>query len=265
MTKSIQRRQFIAGTIAAATAASVGTTNEAAEQKLEQEHYEYRIYRNKESAKQAVVSAYLKDALVPALNRLGAGRVGVFTPTDEKNADVHVVIQYSSLNILSDRNNRLAADKAYNKAAATFFEISSKDAPYTRIESRLLKAFKSIPVLELPKQTEGKKPRIFELRVYESHNEEFARRKVEMFDVGETEVMRKVNLAPVFFGENLISGDIPNLTYMLSADDLESHKQHFKDFLAHPDWASLKKIEKYKGTVSKITSTFLAPTDFSQI
>lgn len=265
MTNSIQRRQFLASSLAAATAAGAAQTAQADDQKPQQEHYEYRIYRNTDSAKQEIVSAYLRDALVPALNRLGAGKVGVFTPLDEKNADVHVVIQYSSLEVLSSRNEKLAADKTYNKAAKEFFAIPRDEAPYTRIESRLLKAFKSIPVLELPKQTAGNKPRIFELRIYESHNEELARRKVEMFDIGETELMRNVNLAPVFFGENLISGDIPNLTYMLSADDADSHKQHFQDFLKHPEWDRLKKIERYKGTVSKITSVMLAPTEFSQI
>ena len=62
------------------------------------------------------------------------------------------------------------------------------------------------------------------LRIHESHNKDKARRKVAMFNDGEINIMREVKLAPVFYGETLISNDVPNLTYMLSGADLETHQ-----------------------------------------
>ena len=51
--------------------------------------------------------------------------------------------------------------------------------------------------------------RIFELRLYESHNIDSARRKVKMFDDGETQLMRDTGLGPVFFGRTLAGPDSP--------------------------------------------------------
>jgi len=103
------------------------------------------------------------------------------------------------------------------------------------------------------------------LRIYESPNEDKARLKVEMFNEGEMDIMREVKLGPVFYGETLISGDVPNLTYMLSGDNLESHQEHWKGFIGHPEWDRIKKIKRYAGTVSKVTNVMLAPTKYSDI
>ena len=119
--------------------------------------------------------------------------------------------------------------------------------------------------MELPSYSTQNKPRLFELRTYESHHADAAWRKVEMFNKGEIDIMRDVKLAPVFYGEMLVGHDVPNLTYMLSAPDMEAHKAHWKGFGGHPEWQRMKKIERYKGTVSKITKRYLSPTEYSQI
>ena len=229
-----------------------------------QEYYELRLYRIPGADKQKIVSDYLEKALVPALNRMGIDRVGVFTLKETPDDfSIFVLVPYATLEAFSQLNPKLASDSRYQEAAANLFTLPKDDPAYTRIESRLMKAFAGMPVLSTPDK--AAETRLLELRIYESHNEDAALRKVEMFNKGEAELMQKVKLGPVFFGETLISNDVPNLTYMLSADDMESHKQHFKDFLEHPDWEQMKKIERYKDTVSNITSQFLLPTSYSQI
>jgi hypothetical protein len=166
---------------------------------------------------------------------------------------------------LEKLNDQLTADKDYHIAAADFFALPKKDPAYKRIESRLMKAFAGMPVIEMPKQTKSKAPRIFELRIYESHNEQKANLKVEMFNSGEIQVMRDTKLAPVFYGQTLISNDVPNLVYMTSASNTDEHKEHWQAFKVHPEWQRLKKLPKYKGTVSKMTKIFLVPTPYSQI
>ena len=162
-------------------------------------------------------------------------------------------------------NGKLAADKAYQAAAADFLVGSKKDPMYTRIENWLMKAFEGIPVLELPAETKAGKKRMFEVRIYESHNEDAARRKVHMFNNGETQVMRDTKLAPVFFGEMLIGNNVPNLTYMLSAPDMKTHDEHWKAFGAHPVWKKMRAMKLYAGTVSNITKIYLKPLKCSQI
>ncbi len=276
MTDPIRRRQFLAGSLAAAAATTAAAhlaqaaDKNTAGKKPAAEFYELRIYRCVGAEKQSQTEQYIEHALAPAMRRLGARQVGVFTETPEANADasdasVYMLIVYPTLEVLGNRNAALADDDVYQKAAAEFFAIPKKDPAYTRIESRLMKAFAGMPVTEPPATSKTGAARIFELRIYESHNEDKARLKVEMFNEGEIDVMREVKLGPVFFGETLISSDAPNLTYMLSGDNLESHQEHWKAFIDHPEWNRMKKLKRYADTVSKITKIMLAPTKYSDL
>ncbi|QDU98029.1 NIPSNAP family protein [Lignipirellula cremea] len=273
----LSRRLWMTALLAASTSvpallglslASAPATCLAAESgaAAEQEYYELRIYRNTDPAQQKVVGEYVQQALLPALGRQGIDRIGVFTPTGEtKDASLYVLIPYRSLDQLGQQNAALAEDKAYQSAAADFFALPKETPAYERIESRLMKAFAGMPVIELPAESQKKAPRIFELRIYESHNADKARLKVEMFNKGEIDIMKAVKMAPVFYGETLISNDAPNLTYLLSASDAAAHKEHWDAFRTHPDWDVMKKLDRYKDTVTKIHSVMLEPTAYSQI
>ncbi|MBP85692.1 MAG: NIPSNAP family containing protein [Planctomycetaceae bacterium] len=267
MAHSTDRRQFLAGSLTATVALGTGTQLASAnDEKVAQEYYELRTYQIPSSEKQAVVHDYLESALIPALRRQRIDRVGVFTQLD-KPADVSifVLIPYPTLDAVGNRNAQLESDKAYQQAAAKLFSLPKSDPAYTRINSRFMKAFSGMPVIELPETTAAKQPRIFELRTYESHNEEKAALKVDMFNAGEIDIMRDVKMAPVFYGEMLIGDDVPNLTYMLSATDMDAHEEHWKGFLSHPEWDRMNKLAKYKDTVSKITKWYLQPTPYSHI
>ena len=143
---------------------------------------------------------------------------------------------------------------------------SPKDKPaFDRIDSWLMLAFAGMPRLELPPYSREKKPRLFEIRTYESHSEVKAFKKVEMFNSGEIETMREVGLGPIFYGQALVGANLPHLTYMLSAEDQDAHKKHWDAFGKHPVWNKLKNDPQYADTVSKITNYFVVPTAFSQI
>ncbi|MHC4553248.1 MAG: NIPSNAP family protein [Planctomycetota bacterium] len=242
-------------------------SSQPAGQTIKQEYYELRVYRIESEPKKQIVDRYLDNALVPALGRLGIDRVGVFVPIDKpEDLSIYVLIPYPDLETFAATNDRLFADAGYRQAAREYYTLESKkDAPYLRIESRLMRAFAGIPVMEIPKETKTRSPRMFEMRIYESANEEKAKLKVDMFNSGEIQIMRDTNLAPLFFGESLISDSLPNLTYMLSAPNVEAHKKHFEDFKVHPEWKKMRVMPKYKNTVSKITSVYLAPLPYSKL
>jgi hypothetical protein len=124
-------------------------------------------------------------------------------------------------------------------------------------------AFEAIPRLERPTKAES---RIFQLRIYESHNSLAGKKKVEMFNTGgEIAVFRKTGMNPVFFGESLIGPKLPNLTYMLGFDDMEAKEKAWSTFRVDPDWLKLKANAYYKDTVSNITNIMLRPASCSQI
>ncbi len=272
MTHTTSRRQLLVGFTAAIAFASIwGATQEvAAADKPDQEFYELRTYRVANAQKQAIVSDYLKTALLPALNDMGVVRVGVFTVMDDKESEtqdhsLYVLIAFPNLEMFAAVNPTLNASSKYRQGAAGLHALTKKDPGYLRIESRLMKAFADMPVMELPQETLAKTERMFEVRIYESHDDLKAHLKVDMFNSGEIDIMREVKLAPVFYGETLIGQDVPNLTYMLSASDMTAHEAHWKAFIGHPEWDRMKKLPKYKDTVSKITKVYLVPTDYSQI
>jgi len=268
MSKSINRRNFIKTSTALIAVSGVKNALAAHADKPgeKQEYYEIRVYKSKDLNKQKMLDQYLAKALLPALGRMGINRIGVFKDMD-KPGDffTYVLIPYPTLEIFAAQNSKLQADKKYLQAAKDHFSVPKDDPLFSRINSKLYKAFMGMPVIEIPKLTADNDPRIFELRIYESHTEEKAALKVDMFNSGEIQIMRDTELAPVFYGEALVGDDLPNLAYMVSASDREAHKAHWSQFSEHADWQRMKKMPKYKDTVSKITNFFLIPTSYSQL
>jgi len=264
----MKRREFIKGSLAASTLAGVTSlaVGEEKGQNMQRDYYELRAYRLKAGANHDRLDNYLEKAAIPAWNRLGIKSVGVFTEIEPKDGPaIWVLIPHPSLESFSTAWSRLNADSDYQKAGANYLQTAKTDPAFDRIDSWLLLAFSGMPRLEVPALTREKKQRVFEMRTYESHSELKALKKVQMFNSGEIEVMKEVNLSPVFYGQALIGRDLPHLTYMLCGENKDLHKKHFGDFGKHPTWDKLKNDPEYADTVSKIISRFLEPVSYSQI
>jgi hypothetical protein len=128
-------------------------------------------------------------------------------------------------------------------------------------------AFEGMPKLEVPAAAAGNKPRIFELRTYESHSKKANLKKIEMFNRGEIAIFRKTGLQPVFFGETLLGTRLPNLTYMVAFENLSAREKNWAAFGADPEWRKLSTMPEYADSeiVSSISSLFLRPAPYSQI
>lgn len=261
MSPRLHRRQVLAGAAALGTAPLA--TGSGFDQDERREFYELRRYRVGSAAKRERLLEHLEGALLPALGRAGLDRVGCFVAAEDEDHDVHLLLPSADVGRLVTLTERLEEDEAYREATKAW--DARTEPVYQRIQSKLLHAFASMPVIELPEQTRAGAPRLFELRIYESLDADAARRKVAMFDEGETQLMRDVGLAPVFFGSTRIGHDVPNLTYMLSAEDEEAHQEHWQAFLDSPEWAAMKDLPRFAGTVSRIENRFLRPTDASGI
>jgi hypothetical protein len=266
----MKRREFLKSSLAAGALAGLNQANpvHAAEAtgSSEREYYELRVYRLKNAESQKMLDDYLEKAAIPALNRLGVKTVGAFTEMDSKDGPaVYVLIPHASPLMPGSTIARFNADEEHRKAGAEYLQAAKSNPVFERIDSWLLLAFAGLPKLNLPAYCRDKKPRVFEMRTYESYSEVKAIKKVEMFNAGEIEVMKEVGLGPIFYGQALVGRDLPHLTYMLSAESQEAHKKQWADFLKHPTWNKMKNDPQYADTVSKITSRMLAPTLYSQI
>jgi hypothetical protein len=267
----MKRRKFVKTSLLTTSAAGfLPSLHQASDDTLFQqnaspEFYELRIYTLKNGRQQKVVENYFQNAAIPAYNRFGSKNIGVFTEYLAQGfTKLVAVIPFNSLEDYFNLPDKLASDSVYQQAGADYLNAQATEPAYERIESSLLKSFAYMPKLEAPE----KKPRIFELRRYESHNETAGKKKIEMFNQGgEIAIFKRVGLTPVFFGETLIGPLRPNLTYMLTFDNMEEHDLNWKAFGSDPEWKKISAIPEYTNAriVSNITRTFLIPTAFSQI
>lgn len=266
----MKRRSFVRtslltgaiGSILPGAGAAAATTDG---KKDAREFYELRAYTLKDQSKLQLVEDYFEKAAIPALNRLGSRTVGVFRelkPSDPLK--LYVLIPYSTLEAFLRVDESLMKDATYLRDGAAYLNAPATDPAYSRIESWLLHAFAHMPAIVVPQQKE----RIFELRRYESATESAGKKKIEMFNnAGEIDIFKRVGLTPVFFGETLIGPLRPNLTYMLTYDDLDAHDRNWKAFVSDPEWKRISSIPEYADAkiVSHITSIFLTPSPGSQI
>jgi len=267
----MKRREFLKNSLTAATVATLVSSAQtsvlaATRPRGKQEYYELRAYHLKSGASHDLLDKYLEQAAIPAWNKLGIQPVGVFTEIEPKgNPSVFVLLPYASLEVLAKATARYNADAAFQSAGGEYLNAPKANPAFERIDSWLMLAFAGMPELEIPAYSKERKPRMFEIRTYESHSEVKALKKVEMFNSGEIDVMREVGLAPVFYGQALIGANLPHLTYMLSAENQDEHKKHWSAFGKHPVWNKMKDDPQYADTVSKITNWMVAPTAYSQI
>lgn len=230
------------------------------------QYYELRVYTTKSEKQQTQVSDYWKNAAVPAYNRLGSQPIGVFTELqDSPTNKIYILIPFNSLESFASAASKLAADATYQKDSAEFMAIPKSDPAYVRFDSSLLLAMTGMKKLALPPSSAEKKPWIFELRTYTSHNESKGINKVDMFNAGEIPIMQEVGLSPVFFAQTVVGSQMPNLIYMVSGENMDEHKLHWKGFGPNPLWKKLAADPQYKDNVSSIISVFLKRTPASQI
>jgi hypothetical protein len=264
----MKRRDFLkTSSIVGGAALSSWVGGNALAQDVSREFYELRTYEMQTGNRKTVLNEYLEKACIPAWNRLGVKPVGVFTVVSGSNAlNLFVLIPYPSLEHFLSAPARMAADADYQRTAATYLSASIDNPAYSRFESTLLWAFKNVPRVRVPAETGGNKPRIFELRTYESHGETAALKKIEMFNEGgEIGIFDRVGLRSVFFGQTLVGRRQPNLIYMTVHQDMMAREKAWEEFRNSADWKALSSNPAYANTVSATTVVFLRPAAYSQI
>jgi NIPSNAP protein len=234
------------------------------------EYYELRRYRLRRGPGQGITDTYLRTAALPAWQRAGVGPIGVFSVTiGADSPTLYVLLVHKSLDGIASLPERLAGDAEYEKAATPYLTAEATAPAFVRVDASLMRPFEGMPKLELPfgGGENARRSRIFELRTYESHSEKASKKKIEMFNRGEIAIFRRAGLTPVFFGETLIGGNMPNLTYMLVYEDMAARDKQWSAFGADPEWKKLSTTPGYTDPeiVSNISNTYLRPTGYSQI
>jgi hypothetical protein len=259
----MERRDFIAAAAASSLAAT--TASAAASRQL----FELRKVRLRFGPMETRYGDYLRDALIPALNRAGVKPVGAFTVMIGTDGPaIYLLLPHANADSIVAAGTRMADDAEYRRAGAALRALPAGDPPYLRRESSLMLAFASMPAVEAPTGPLAAASRVFELRTYESHSESAAAKKIEMFEGGgEIAIFRRVGITPVFFGRDLVGPTVPSLTYMVAFPDLAAREKAWAAFGADPEWQKLRATPGLTNAdiVSNIRSVLLRPATYSQI
>jgi hypothetical protein len=234
------------------------------------EFYELKVYTLNTPEQGSRVEEFLKNAYVPALHRAGIKTVGVFKPveTDTVHAGkrIYVLIPFKTLDQFNGLSATLEKDKAFQAAGTSYIDAPYDNPPYTRVASILCRAFSGMTTLEVPKHSTPAKDRVYELRSYEGHTEKIFQNKVKMFNAGdEIGLFKRLGFNAVFYSEVIAGNRMPNLMYMTTFSNMDSRNEHWKTFVADPQWKTLSSMPEYQHNVSKIEIFLLHPTDYSDI
>lgn len=228
-----------------------------------QEFYEIRTYQMKFRGNVNILENYLSKALIPALNKFGVSKVGVFKDYGKTEPVMVVVaIPFASLSAYAGYKDALEKDAAYQQASVPYFEYVGMDKPmFEKVSIYFAKSFAGHPGLTLPNKQAS---RIYEWRTYEAYNEDALKRKITMFNDAELAIFDKVGLHNVFFGEVLAGENTPCLSYMVSFENMAERDANWAKFSADQDWKRISSDSKYANSHSRTVRKFLEPTSYSQ-
>lgn len=254
------RRHFLS-----ASAASFATSNLMAAP-LNRAVFELRYYRLRNGTQIERTNQFLSKTYLPAAIRAGAGPVGFFGGMVAPQMPfVLSVTGFRNLGAMEAAMDKMAADSAFRKGADEYDSMT--ELSYIRMETSLFRGFRTFPNIQVPPAADGQAPRVFELRTYEANHVNASQRKIGMFDEGEIAIFRKCKMTPVFFGEAIAGGNLPNLTYMLAFDSLAAREEAWKTFINDPDWQKLRVKPGLSDAevVSNISGSLLRPMPYSPI
>jgi NIPSNAP protein len=259
----MQRRELLTALAASALITSRGQAAAVPNTFLELKTW--RLHNSAENQATRLAD-YLEHGLTPAVAQAGAKVIGAFSNVIGQDGPYYITLtQYPSLAVMQDVLTKLAADSAYHQALEKL--SANSGAPFVRVESSLLRSFDGLPVPVVPSASEKRPARIFELRTYESPSYTALARKVGMFNHGEMQIFQRLGLRPIFFGETIVGPKQPNLTYMLSYDDMTAHDKLWAAFGSDPEWKKLRVTPGLTDpeVVTNISNVILRPLAFSLI
>ena len=232
-----------------------------------QQFFEWIRYRLPLGARQSLVADYYRDVAIPALNSAGINNIGVFNVKHGVNdPTLHVIIPHPNLESIVTLNDKLLDDMNFVQAGKNFLNAPLNEMAFVSMEKSILRAFGSIPEIQVPTQKKNNSPRIFQVRTYEAPSLTASKRKIQMFNEGgEIEIFKKTGLQPVLFGETIAGDKMPSLVYIIVFDDFNDMNNSWSKFGADPGWIKLKDEPYYADTVSRINDWIWTPTAFSQI
>jgi hypothetical protein len=225
----------------------------------------WRLHNSDEEQSKRVAE-FLQGGLFPAVTRAGAKPVAALSNLiGPDGPSLFSIVEYPSLAAMQNTLAALATDKEYEKASQAL--ASGAGMPFVTMESSLLQSLNVLPQAATADDASTRKPRIFELRTYQSQSMAARVKKIGMFNNGEIATFQRLGMRPVFIGESIVGPRQPNITYMLSFDSLAEREKLWSAFGSDPEWKKLSAPPELKDSqiVANISNIMLRPLPFSPL
>jgi len=231
----MDRRDFL-GAVAAAPLARAFAAQGADSKKPG--CYVVQHYRLQLGSQGTRLSDYLSKVYLPALARAQAGPTLVLeAQLSEHLPLVTLVGAFASAEQAWGVRTRLQSDQAFQDATDAW--QAGPDRPFESLTAELLEAPAFAPEFG-PLNPPPKAPRIYEMRIYQTHTQKELRGLVARFAEAEVKILTRAGSQPVMFGTTVYGQDNPNLTWMLAFDDMAAREKFSAAFSADPEWITLR-------------------------
>ena len=231
-------------------------------------YFELKVYHYTTNQQETLIDNFVKSSFIPYLHSAGINNIGVFKAIANDTATVkklYVLIPFKSLKQWQ-KYLKTRFDNPAVTGNTDYVNGVTSNPSYARIETIFMQAFKFMPKMSAPKLTTPKSERVYELRSYESASEKVHVNKVHMFNEGgEIDIFDRLGFNAVFYGSVIHGAKMPNLIYMTSFDNKKSRDEHWAAFRDDPAWKTLSAKPEYQKNVSKNETSFLRPTEYSEL
>jgi hypothetical protein len=268
----MQRRDFLKSSLAfAGTGAMLATSKamaEGEEKKPGRQFYELRHYSLRRGPQQDRFDKFYREAAIPAFNRAGISRVGVFNVAiGPESSGRYVLLTYPTAKSIFTTPLAIEADEQYQKDGADYLNLPATDPGFIEAENSLMATFEGMPQMEVPAMVSSSKSRVFELRTYRSPSLPASMKKISMFNQWEISIFKRVGLPAIFFGQTMFGTHQPNLTYLLGFENAAAREKGWAAFGADAEWNKVRKMPGYSDAdlVCDISNILLRPAPYSQI
>jgi hypothetical protein len=238
----MNRRDFL-GAIAASSLTGADTAQGPGSKKPG--CYVVHHYRLQLGSQGTRLSDYLSKTYLPAVARAQGGPSLVLEGQVTEHLPLVTVIDaFASVEQAWSLRAKLRADKAFQDGTDGW--QAGPERPFESLTTELLEASDFAPEFA-PVSPPPKSPRVYEMRVYQTHTQKELRGLVERFAEAEVKILTRAGSQPVMFGSTVFGNDRPNLTWMLAFDDMGAREKFSAAFGADPEWAALRKqsLERY--------------------
>jgi hypothetical protein len=227
--------------------------------------YVLQHYRLQLGSQATRLADYLSKSYLPALDRAQAAPGLVLdAQLSEHLPQVTVIQAFESSEQLWSVRVKLNADKALE--AATDAWQAGSVPPYESLTQELLEATNFAPEF-VPLNPQPKAPRVFEMRIYQTHTQKELRGLVERFAEAEAKILARAGSQLVMFGTTVFGNDKPNLTWMLAFEDMAAREKFSAAFNADPEWIKVRQqsLERYGQIPSYRRLTLYRSAPYSKI